>query len=78
MDADFFNRKLKRLKNREVQQIGVILERPDILFVLNSSYKLTGLLPMTTAIGYGAQLLMVGTITTISLFVLGGSNNWLM
>ena len=78
MDADFFNRRLKRFKNREGQQISVILERPDILFVLNSSYKLTGLLPMTTAIGYGAQLLMVGTITTISLFVLGGSNNWLM
>ena len=62
MDADFFfNRRLKRFKNREGQQISVILERPDILFVLNSSYKLTGLLPMTTAIGYGAQLLMVGT-----------------
>jgi len=30
MDADFFNRRLKRYKNREVQQIGVILERPDI------------------------------------------------
>jgi len=55
----FFNRRLKRFKNREGQQISVILERPDILFVLNSSYKLTGLLPMTTAIGYGAQLLMV-------------------
>jgi len=59
MDADFFNRRLKRYKNREVQQIGVILECPDILFLLNSSYKFTGLLPMTTAIGYSAQLLIV-------------------